>query len=357
LDGLIWAGIAVCLLHSGIFSGLNLALMGLPRLRLEAEARTGNQAALKVLALRRDANLLLTTVLWGNVGVNVLLTMLSESVLAGVAAFAFSTFGITLLGEIVPQAYFSRNALTSGAKLTGLVRFYQMLLYPIAKPTALMLDHWLGPEAVQYYRERDLREVIRLHAIADESDVERAEAQGALNFLALDDLPISKEGEPIDPKSVIELPNADRLPPFERVVGDAFLDAVQRSGQKWVVLVDPDGEPGLVIDADGFLRGALLEGPAFVAESHCHRPIFVRDPETRMGALLRRLRVQPESPEDDVIDLDLILLWTPIERRVITGADILGRLFRGIATREGALRPTLSASASALSPPRESGSA
>lgn len=338
LDGLIWAGIALCLVHSGIFSGLNLALMGLPRLRLEAEARSGNPAALRVLALRRDANLLLTTVLWGNVGVNVLLTMLSESVLAGVAAFTFSTFGITLLGEILPQAYFSRNALDTGARLTGLVRFYQVLLYPIAKPTALLLDRWLGPEAVQYYRERSLREVIRLHAVADESDVERAEAQGALNFLALDDLAISQEGEPIDPKSVLQLPDAAHLPPFERVVGDAFLDAVQRSGQKWVVLVDPAGEPGLVIDADGFLRGALLEGPAFVAEAHCHRPIVVRDPETRMGALLRHLRVEPETPEDDVIDLDLILLWTPAGRRIVTGADLLGRLFRGIATRERPVR-------------------
>jgi metal transporter CNNM len=137
------------------------------------------------------------------------------------------------------------------------------------------------------------------------------------------------------------------------VVGDVFLDAVQRSGQKWVVLVDPTGEPGLVIDADGFLRGALLEGPAFVAEAHCHRPIVVRDPETRLGVLLRRLRVEPESPEDDVIDLDLILLWSASERRVITGADLLGRLFRGIATRERSPSPQ----PEGLSPRRTPGSA
>jgi len=338
LDELIWAGIALCLIHSGIFSGLNLALMGIPRLRLEAEARAGNASAMRVLALRRDANFLLTTILWGNVGVNVLLTMLSESVLAGVAAFVFSTFGITLLGEIMPQAYFSRNALRAGSLLAPVIRFYQLLLFPLAKPTALLLDYWIGTEAVQYYRERDLREVIRLHAVADESDVERAEAQGALNFLALDDLPISQEGEPIDPKSVVELASADRLPPFQRVARDPFLDAVQASGQKWVIGVDAAQEPRLVIDADGFLRGALLEGPAFDAQAHCHRPIVVRNADTRMGVLLRRLRVDPESPEDDVIDLDLILLWTPEAKRVITGADILGRLFRGIATREGAQR-------------------
>ena len=36
---------------------------------------------------------------------------------------------------------------------------------------------------------------------------------------------------------------------------------------------------------------------------------------------------------DDVIDDDLILIWTD-EKRVITGADILGRLLRGIALRD-----------------------
>jgi CBS domain containing-hemolysin-like protein len=59
----------------------------------------------------------LATVLWGNVTINVLLTLLSNSVLAGIGAFAFSTIVITLFGEIIPQAYFSRNALRMAARL------------------------------------------------------------------------------------------------------------------------------------------------------------------------------------------------------------------------------------------------
>jgi CBS domain containing-hemolysin-like protein len=59
----------------------------------------------------------LPTVLWGNVTINVLLTLLSNSVLAGIGAFAFSTIVITLFGEIIPQAYFSRNALRMAARL------------------------------------------------------------------------------------------------------------------------------------------------------------------------------------------------------------------------------------------------
>jgi hypothetical protein len=45
---------------------------------------------------------------------------------------------------------------------------------------------------------------------------------------------------------------------------------------------------------------------------------------------LRQLTVRPEHAADDVVDEDLILVWTPDEKRVLTGSDILGRLLRGI---------------------------
>ena len=51
------------------------------------------------------------------------------------------------------------------------------------------------------------------------------------------------------------------------------------------------------------------------------------------GKVISRLRVHSKSDIDDVIDDDLILIWSS-ERRVITGADILGRLLRGIALRD-----------------------
>jgi hypothetical protein len=308
--------------------------MGLGRLRLEAEARGGNAAAATVLELRQDSNLLLCTLLWGNVAVNVLLTLLTDSIMTGVGAFLFSTFGITLIGEILPQAYFSRNALVAGARMAPMVRFYELLFYPIAKPAALFLDAWLGPESIHYFRERDLRKLIELHALAAESDVDREEAQGALNFLDLDDVPVDREGEPIHPDSVIVVDDPGNVPSFERSPDDPFLRAVQASGKKWVVLAGRDGEPGLVIDADGFLRGALLDGDAFVPAALCHRPILVRDASERIGRLLHRLHVQPAGPDDDVVDRDLILVWAPGARRVLTGADILGRLLRGIATRD-----------------------
>lgn len=92
---LTWVGIIFCISQSAMFSGMNLALFSISRLRLEVEASTGNKNAEKLLRLREDSNFILTTVLWGNVGINVLLTLLSSSVLTGVSAFIFSTMVIT----------------------------------------------------------------------------------------------------------------------------------------------------------------------------------------------------------------------------------------------------------------------
>jgi len=136
---LTWFGIFLLILQSGTFSELNLALFGVSGLRLEALANLGDEQAVSILELRKDSNGLLTTILWGNVGTNVLLTLLSDLVLAGAMAFVFSTFLVTFGGEIIPQAYFSRNALKMVDLLSPLLRLYRILLYPIAKPSAMVL--------------------------------------------------------------------------------------------------------------------------------------------------------------------------------------------------------------------------
>ena len=49
--------------------------------------------------------------------------------------------------------------------------------------------------------------------------------------------------------------------------------------------------------------------------------------------MLTKLKSVGKTAKDDVIENDIILLWAEY-KRVITGADILGRLLRGIAVHE-----------------------
>ena len=142
--------------------------------------------------------------------------------------------------------------------LYPVLRFYQVVLYIVAKPSALLLDKWLGQEGIHYFREQDLREIIKMHMISAEAEVDHVEGAGALNFLAIDDLPVMREGEPVDPASIIPLEIAEQglpiFPEFIHSVDDSFLRKIEESGKKWVIIVDEHTEPQMVLDADGFFK-------------------------------------------------------------------------------------------------------
>lgn len=334
-DVFTWLGIVVCLSQSALMSGLNLAVFSLGRLRLETEAANGNYDAQKVLRLREQPNDFLATILWSNVGINVLLTLLSNSVMAGVTAFLFSTFFITIFGEIIPQAYFSRRAVRMAALFSRWLRVYRVILFPVVKPSALLLDAWLGKEAITYLREAEIKELLRLHMENETSEVGRIEAIGALNFLTIDDIPVDQEGVPVDPTSIIQLPVRDGVPvfpDFQRSPDDPFLRQVNASDKAWVVITDEDNEPLCIMDADGFLRHTFLTGEQTSPHAYCHRPVIVRNRDEPLGKVLAQLSYDQDSPGDHLISDDTVLLWTD-QPRLITGADLLGRLLRGIVQR------------------------
>jgi hypothetical protein len=327
-------GVFACIVQSGLFAGLNIAAFSLNLLRLQIEADGGNADAAKVLDLRKNANQVLATIIWGNVTTNVLLTLLSDSVLTGIGAFFFSAFAITLLGEIIPQAYFSRNALRMTSRFLPFLDFYRVILFPLAKPTAMLLDWWLGAEGIAYLKEQDIRRLLERHG-ASGGEIGRLEATGAQNFLDLDDVSVCDEGALVDTRSILSLPLANKrcvLPKFDRSPNDPFLRQVDASGMKWVIITDStSGEPVFVLDAHHFLRDALFNEDTSDPMAYWHRPIVIRDMKARLGDVIGKMKVVQETPDDDLIENDLILVWGP-QRRIITGSDLLGRLLRGIAT-------------------------
>jgi len=123
------------------------------------------------------------------------------------------------------------------------------------------------------------------------------------------------------------------LPKFERSPADPFLRLLNASGKKWVIIVDASGRPSFVLDAHHFLRDLLFDTMSAGPEFYWHRPIIVTDMRMPLGGVIGRMQVKPEHAEDDVIDNDLILVWGE-QKRIITGADLLGRLLRGIVTQE-----------------------
>lgn len=337
MDILIWLGIIACLSQSAMFSGANLAYFSLGRMRLEAEVEKGNGPARKILALRKDSNLLLCTILWGNVSVNVLLTMLSDSVSAGVWAFVLSTVGITFFGEIIPQAYFSRHAMKVGAFLSPVIRVYQVLFFIVAKPCAIILDAWIGPEGPTFYRERDIEIILEKHISEKDSEISANEGRGALNFLALDDLHIADEGNEVDPRTVYTFPvNLDRsvLPDANEAAGVSWRESLKKHPTKSAVILGPEGEPRLVLRTTDYLSALYSMGDRVEVDDYCYRPIIVDSPQSTLDDVLGDFVVEAEDDNDHVVDRDVVLYWTSAKKRIITGADIFGELLLGIAKRE-----------------------
>ena len=83
------------------------------------------------------------------------------------------------------------------------IKFHRVVLFPLAKPTAMLLDWWLGEEGITYLKEHDVRQLIARHG-ASGGEIGRLEATGAQNFLDLDDVSICDEGELVDAKEHTE---------------------------------------------------------------------------------------------------------------------------------------------------------
>lgn len=177
--------VAILLLFSALFSGLTLGLMSLSVSELKRKMSIGDKKAEKVYAVRRKGNLLLTTLLIGNVAINSTLAIFLGSIVSGVLAGFVSTTLIVLFGEITPQAIFSRYALLLGSKMIWMVKIFIIITYPVSWPIAWVLNKALGEELATIYSKRELMKIIEEHGDTEESDVDEDEERiikGALTF-------------------------------------------------------------------------------------------------------------------------------------------------------------------------------
>jgi hypothetical protein len=195
-----------------------------------------------------------------------------------------------------------------------------------------MLDGLLGKESIEYFRERQLKGVIEQHIESEHAEIDFIEGRGALNFLDIDDVPTESEGEEVDPASIIAMETHVDLPVIPECTSleQEFVQRVNQSGRKWVILTDLAGVPRLLLDSDAYLRAILFNDEPVNAYRFCHRPVVIDDPEQPLGHVIAALKAGASEHDDKAIEKDIALLWTAERKKVITGADLLGRLFRGM---------------------------
>ena len=175
-------------LLSGCFSGLTLGFFSLNLTSLERKMKLGDKRAKRIYPIRKNGNLLLCTLLLGNVAVNSTMAIFLGNIATGLVAGLVSTALIVVFGEIIPQAVFSRHALQLGYNTTWLVRGFIFILYPIAAPMAWLLDKVLGQEMGTVWDKREIGEIIRHHEDAEESEIDADEERILLGALSFSDM-------------------------------------------------------------------------------------------------------------------------------------------------------------------------
>lgn len=170
---------------SALFSGLTLGYFTLDVHNLKRQVKLGNPQAQKIAPVRERGNHLLTTLLFGNVAVNSILSVYLSSLASGIVAAMSATALIFLFGEIIPQAVISRHAMRFGALFAPLVRLLMIITSPVTYPIAFMLDKLLGNEMPTMFTKHELMEIISEHEDSEHSSIDADEERiihGALRF-------------------------------------------------------------------------------------------------------------------------------------------------------------------------------
>mmetsp|Transcript_35459 Transcript_35459/g.81105 ORF Transcript_35459/g.81105 Transcript_35459/m.81105 type:complete len:626 (-) Transcript_35459:96-1973(-) len=171
---------ALCLLMAAFAAGLTMGLVSLepkdvelikaqeerdmPNDEEKQRLRDDKIAADKIEPLVHDHHRLLVTLLLLNSIANEALPLFLDKVLPAYAAILFSVMGVLLFGEIIPSAIFTGSRqLQIAAFFSGLVKFAEWALYPVAVPIARILDKALGAEHKGRYNFAELRATLGYH--------------------------------------------------------------------------------------------------------------------------------------------------------------------------------------------------
>lgn len=232
----------VLVLLGGLFAGLTLGLMGQDEIYLQVIEQSGEGAerihARRVLRLlQRGKHWVLVTLLLSNVITNETLPIvLDRSLGGGWPAVVSSTVLIVIFGEIIPQSVCVRYGLAIGSYLSPLVLGLMYLMYPVGKPTAMLLDWILGEDHGTVYKKAGLKTLVTLHKTLGTSPADRLnqdEVTIISAVLDLKDKPVVAIMTPINDVFTMSI---------DDVLDEKTMDAILSAGYSRIPIHAP-GEP------------------------------------------------------------------------------------------------------------------
>lgn len=275
---------------AGTMAGLTLALFSLKLSTLERKVRMGEPHAETVLKIREKSNLLLCTLLLGNVASYTAMTVFLDSLTTGVITGLIATALIFIFGEILPQAIFPRYALLIGAKLSWLVWILIVLFYPVSAPIAWLLDKMLGKEPPVLWSKEELGEIIKYHEDLGDGIIDEDEERIILGALTFSEMKVADIMIP--QKDVFSLDSAT-------VIDKHVLKEIKKKGFSRIPVYDAGAQKVV-----GILNAKSLIGtvPALKAVQLCSTTRLIKVDKSMMLDNLLSLLIQRKSHMALVVD-------------------------------------------------------
>lgn len=163
----VWAKCILLVIFVGISavcSGLALILLSLTRSELKVLRSNGSSKERRyvksLMPLRKRGNYLLCALLFINTLANVAVAVILYQ-LIGLYSLIVATFGIVLLGEILPQTICSCFGLVVGAKTVWLANIFLILTFPVSYPFGKLMDLVLQNEIPTAFNRDRLFELVK----------------------------------------------------------------------------------------------------------------------------------------------------------------------------------------------------
>jgi len=177
--------VTLLVLASAICSGLNISVMTLDIGDLKRKAKLGNKQAKRVLPLRQRRHLTLASILLTNVAAVSATSLVLSQRLNGLVAGLLSTLLIVVVGEVLPQALFSKNPLAWSSRFAPLLKTMIFCTYIVSRPLQLLLDRLFPLQRATLQSRHELGLLITEHLNDDSSELDEDEVEimrGALSL-------------------------------------------------------------------------------------------------------------------------------------------------------------------------------
>jgi metal transporter CNNM len=184
-----------------------------------------------------------------------------------------------IFGEIVPQSICVRYGLPIGAWMSPFVLALMWIMFPVAWPTAKLLDKLLGEDHGTTYKKAGLKTLVTLHKTLGDNPTERLNQDEVTIISAVLDLKAKSVGSIMTPMTDVFTLSADA------VLDEDMMDKILSAGYSRIPIYQPDNPQNFV--------GMLLV-----------KMLIVYDPEDALAVRDFALATLPETgPETSCLDI------------------------------------------------------